>query len=121
MEDLQTLVHDAVREVAQQRTPEVEGVSDGQRLTGELGLRSLDLAQLVAILELRTGLDPFAAHVAITSVRTVGDIVAAYRLAAGGAPAAAAQAPAQGEERAARRQAAGHRRRSRSGPEGERP
>jgi acyl carrier protein len=45
---------------------------------GELGLTSLDLAQLVAGLEARLHADPFAELVAITSVRTVADLCRAY-------------------------------------------
>jgi acyl carrier protein len=51
---------------------------------GDLGLTSLDLAQLVACLEARLHGDPFAELVAITSVRTIGDLCRAYeRFAAG--------------------------------------
>lgn len=52
------------------------------KLVGDLGLRSLDLAEIVAVLEQKTGLDPFAELVSITSVRTVRDICNAYETAA---------------------------------------
>ena len=45
---------------------------------GELGLTSIDLAQLVAGLEARLHADPFQELVPITSVRTVADLCGAY-------------------------------------------
>src|SRR5690349_15460268 len=43
----------------------------------DLGYQSLDLAQIVALLEQRLGVDPFERQ-AITDVRTVEDLCAAY-------------------------------------------
>jgi acyl carrier protein len=102
---LETTIGDVVAGVAKSRGEDVGPVSVSQTLTGDLGLRSLDLAQIVATLEVQLGVDPFAELVAITSVRTVGDLVNAYRLAqeGGSAPAPDFQAS---RDRAARRRAA---------------
>jgi acyl carrier protein len=48
------------------------------RLNVDLGLTSLDLAALVAALEMKLKADPFQELVPITSVRTIGDLEAAY-------------------------------------------
>lgn len=48
------------------------------RLNTDLGLTSLDLASLVAALEMKLKADPFQELVPITSVRTIGDLEAAY-------------------------------------------
>lgn len=48
------------------------------RLGPDLGLTSLDLAQLVAVVEGRLKADPFQELVPITSVRNVGDLSSAY-------------------------------------------
>jgi acyl carrier protein len=48
------------------------------RLNADLGLTSLDLAILVAALEMKLQVDPFQELVPITSVRTVGDLEGAY-------------------------------------------
>jgi acyl carrier protein len=48
------------------------------RLNADLGLTSLDLASLVAALEMRLRADPFQELVPITSIRTVGELEAAY-------------------------------------------
>lgn len=53
-------------------------IREEMSLNGELGLSSLDLAELVALLEQRFGVDPFRQFVAITSIRTVGDLCRAY-------------------------------------------
>jgi acyl carrier protein len=47
-------------------------------LVDQLGLRSLDLARIVAVLELELGVDPFSELVPITTVRTVADLYRAY-------------------------------------------
>jgi acyl carrier protein len=86
MKEVEETVHRAVCRVARQRSPAVQRVDNGQRLTIELGLKSLDLAKLVAILELELGVDPFAKLVPITEVRTVGDLCNAYHLALEGQP-----------------------------------
>jgi len=83
MNDLEEAVRDAALEVARQRTPALSAVEDSQRLSEDLGLTSLDLAQLVAVLEIRLGLDPFSTQTSISSVRTVGDLCQTYRRCAG--------------------------------------
>lgn len=114
MEPLPEVIKKVVLEVAQQRTPAIDQVKESDKLVADLGLKSLDLAQLVAMLEMQTGLDPFAERVAITSVRTVGDMVSAYD----DEPAEEVAAEAAPEERASRRsrarQSAADRRKARS-------
>jgi acyl carrier protein len=53
-------------------------VAPEDRLNADLGLTSLDLASLVAALEMKLKADPFQELVPITSIRTVGDLEAAY-------------------------------------------
>jgi acyl carrier protein len=47
-------------------------------LVHDLGFDSLDLARLVAELEIALGVDPFQ-YVSATAVQTVGDVCVAYR------------------------------------------
>jgi len=77
--ELERAIHEAVLEVARQRRDDLKAVAEDQRLTEDLGLGSLDLAQLVAMLEIRLGLDPFSTQTSVAAVRTVGDLCAAYR------------------------------------------
>ncbi|MFQ5565792.1 MAG: acyl carrier protein [Paracoccaceae bacterium] len=52
------------------------------RLSETLGLRSLDLAQIVLTLEEELKVDPFQT-IPITSIRTVGDLTDAYLVSLG--------------------------------------
>ncbi|MFJ9634680.1 acyl carrier protein [Streptomyces sp. NPDC101175] len=65
---------DIVNEVA----GPVEQLDEDQLLVDQLGLESLHLARLVAVLELELDTDPFSDDVPFTSVRTVGDLLQAY-------------------------------------------
>jgi hypothetical protein len=107
MDDIAEAVTGVLRRVAEQRGLTVPSVAGHHTLTGDLGLKSLDLAQVLALLDRQLRADPFARLVPITSVRTVGDLCAAYRryfedTAAGPDTAGVSE----GIERAARRQAA---------------
>lgn len=77
--DLERLVHSELRRLLVERDRPPGVIEESSRLGLDLGFESLDLALLVARLEVATGLDPFAEDVAITSIRTVGDVVSAYR------------------------------------------
>ncbi len=57
------------------------------KLNATLGLKSMNLAQIVLDLEDQFQVDPFAA-IPITSIRTVGDLVAAYQRTLGLVPTA---------------------------------
>jgi acyl carrier protein len=78
MEDVEQVVLDVVGGVAREKSAAIESLEADQTLVDDLGLRSLDLARIIAKLELKLGVDPFAEMVAVTSIRTVGDLCAAY-------------------------------------------
>lgn len=83
MSQLEATVHSIVLALARQRAPELESVTGEQSLTNDLGLDSLDLAQLVAQLEMELGVDPFSSDVTVAEVRTVADLCRVYERAAG--------------------------------------
>jgi len=78
MEQLQQTIKDAVAVIARVRNPDLGEVELDQELLEQLGFDSLDLAQLVAVLEVRLGVDPFATHTTIAAMRTVRDLCRAY-------------------------------------------
>ena len=78
MENIKETILAVVLDVVQDKSPETETVKPEQALVEDLGLQSLDLARIVAKLEVKLGVDPFAELVAITSIRTPGDLTAAY-------------------------------------------
>jgi acyl carrier protein len=114
MSEAKTVIHEVLLDVAEEEDLEVTEIRGDEKLVEDLGFRSLTMARILAILEGRLGVDPFAQNVAVTSVRTVDDLCAAYEhcLAGGGVADEAAEAVAQGRQRAEARRAAA---RNRSG------
>jgi|TARA_B110000495_G_C22979344_1_gene575554 acyl carrier protein len=53
-------------------------ISPDKTLVDDLGLKSMDLAILVANLELDLGVEPFLEDFAITDIRTLGDLCEAF-------------------------------------------
>ncbi len=106
-EQIEAVVHNRIRAVLQERFAQVQAFRGADKLNATLGLSSLDLALLVAELEIELGVDPFAKLVSITSVRTVDDLVRAYRSAIFGdnKPQANQSDLASAMERASSRQA----------------
>lgn len=79
--DIVTIVHARIRTILEDKG-ETVGVIDGaDKLNATLGLTSLDLAVLVVELEQALGVDPFASQVSVTAIRSVDDLIGAYRLA----------------------------------------
>ena len=103
-------IADTIAEVMRERGLDPASIAPEARLTEGLGLKSMDLARIVLTLEDELEVDPFQT-VPITSIRTVGDLTAAYlgALGLGGAPAPAAPDMAA-EMQAARARRAGRRR-----------
>ena len=78
---IELVVHDAIRGVLAERADETPRFSGDDKLNATLGLSSLDLAFLVSELENQLGIDPFSKLIPITSIRSVDDLVHAYRQA----------------------------------------
>jgi len=94
-DEISETVHDVILDVARCVQPTLSELQAEQELVDHLGLRSMDLARIVAMLELRLDADPFAELVAVTSVRTVGDIVSAYQMFFSGTHARSGPVPEQ--------------------------
>lgn len=102
-------VRETVAAVMRERGLDTGLIAEEAKLSDTLGLKSMDLAQIVLMLEDEIGADPFR-EFPITSIRTVGDLVRAYAVAlgldAGTAPGAqdmAAEMAAARQRRAGRR------------------
>ncbi|MCJ8308053.1 MAG: acyl carrier protein [Rhizobiaceae bacterium] len=74
------LVRDTISDLLEEQGLENPGVEDDAKLVDTLGLKSMDIAQVVLMLEDELDADPFQ-EIPITSVRTVGDLVNAYQVA----------------------------------------
>ncbi|WP_406378539.1 acyl carrier protein [Streptomyces sp. NBC_01618] len=108
------IIKSVVMDVVEEVSGPVEDIAPDDLLVDGLGLSSLHLARITAVLEMELDLDPFVELVPITDVRTVGDLYEAYELAAAqtgtadGPTRSAAEpvAAAGAEAAAARREAA---------------
>lgn len=76
--EIRHTVHRAIAEIVE-RGGGAAPPFDDDALLVDTGLGSLDLAALVARLERVWRVDPFLEAVAITEIRTVGDLCRAYR------------------------------------------
>lgn len=73
--NIQKLVHEKVLAVVRLRQPNAQVVTADQELRGDLGLDSLDLAQLGA--EIETAFEaPIFEDVAVGAILTIGDLTA---------------------------------------------
>lgn len=80
---IEAAVASAIQAVLRDTGRGVTSVEEQMLLSADLGLDSLDLAQTVVLLERALGQDPFRTGGGGRTVRTVGDLVAIYREAAG--------------------------------------
>lgn len=103
------LVEDTVREVLAKRGLDASAISAEAKLADTLGLKSMDLAEIVLILEDEFETDPFQA-IPITSIRTVNDLAGAYLTTLGLSEAKAPEQDIAAEMAAARSRRAGRRR-----------
>lgn len=76
--DIPGTVRAEIRTLLQSRGHPAVEVSANDELTATLGLTSMDVLALVPRLNAAFALDPVEEEVAITSVRTVADLVKAY-------------------------------------------
>jgi len=80
MEHVEQIVCDVIAKVAGEKKLDLEKVLKTQKLVGDIGFKSIDLARIIAILEIKLDVDPFSKLVPITSIQTVGDLCNAYQL-----------------------------------------
>ncbi|MFK0253891.1 acyl carrier protein [Streptomyces sp. NPDC090445] len=102
--DRHKVIKATVLEIVNEVGGPCDRVDESQLLVDQLGLSSLHLARIVAVLELELGVDPFSEQVSITSVRTVGDLMRVYDQG-GDSPGAEEDQQADAEATADRRRA----------------
>jgi acyl carrier protein len=86
-EEIHRAVIDTTTAIARSRLPDRPPVALNERLREDIGLDSLDLAQLVAELEVALGFDPFQKQT-VGRVLTVADVIAVYEASAPAATSA---------------------------------
>ena len=70
-------IFETISTLMAQRGLETAGLDKTAKLVDTLGLKSMDIAEVVLLLEDELEIDPFQ-EIPITSVRTVGDLINAY-------------------------------------------
>lgn len=78
MKHVAQAVFAALQRVAQERSIPADRIVAHHTLVEDIGFKSLDLARIVAIIEIELDADPFANLVPVTSIRTVDDLCKAY-------------------------------------------
>lgn len=76
--DVQSIVEKEIRKLLLESNGKADALSAQDELY-DLGLNSLMLARLIIQLEAEFGVDPFTEAEAIADVRSVGDLVGAYK------------------------------------------
>jgi acyl carrier protein len=78
MYEIETMINSTIVDILRQKNVVIESVDPTSKLIEDLGFSSLDLAELVAVIHLKCGLDPFATRVAVTSIQSVSELYEAY-------------------------------------------
>jgi acyl carrier protein len=76
--DAREKIHNAIAEIVAQNRMQPRALADSDGLQQDLGFASLDVAQLIAVLEMDLGVDPFARGASLKEIGTVGKLVALY-------------------------------------------
>lgn len=73
-------IKEAIREIMQNNSRN-EAIEDSSEIVKDLGFKSLDVAELVAVLEMELDVDPFSDGVSLLEVRTYGEFCTVYERA----------------------------------------
>lgn len=80
MNTTEDVIYDVLARVMEEENVAAVEITDSSRLIDDLGLKSLHIARILAMLELELDYDPFGSgSVPITGVQTVRDLCAAYQ------------------------------------------
>lgn len=80
MNTTEDVIHEVLARVMEEENVAAVEITDSSRLVDDLGLKSLHIARVLAMLELELDYDPFGSGtVPITGVQTVRDLCAAYQ------------------------------------------
>ncbi|XYY59202.1 acyl carrier protein [Bacillus velezensis] len=77
--EMKQIIAQIIQDIQEQQSYRAVEAGDDVRVIEDLGFSSLDIAQLVAQMEMETGVDPFSQGETISSITTVGDICDIYQ------------------------------------------
>lgn len=79
MTHVREVIESALREIQEQQGYRVMPLLAHHRVVKDLGFSSMDVAQLIAVLEMELDVDPFGSGISIMSIHTIGDLCQAYQ------------------------------------------
>jgi acyl carrier protein len=74
------VIREAIQEIMENNSRN-EVIEDSSEIVKDLGFNSLDVAELVAVLEMELDVDPFSDGVSLLEVRTYGEFCRVYEKA----------------------------------------
>lgn len=78
MSNVKEVIQGALADIQEQQGYRSVAIQNDHRVVKDLGFSSLDVAQLIAVLEMELEVDPFAQGVSIMEVHTVGELIRVY-------------------------------------------
>jgi acyl carrier protein len=78
MDDLAEKIKHAIREIQEQQGYRIVELDDKMDILNTLGFQSLDIAQLIAMLELDLGVDPFSNGASLSELTTIKNLYEIY-------------------------------------------
>lgn len=79
MEQVKKVIENAINQIQEQRSYKISELNEELKLIDDLGFSSLDIAQLIAYLEMELNVDPFSEGAMISSINTVGNLCKVYQ------------------------------------------
>lgn len=78
MSEAHNAVYRVLAEIQEQQGYRPVPLKDDYRVVKDLGFSSMDVAQLIAVLEMELEVDPFSMGVSIMEIHTIGQLCEAY-------------------------------------------
>ena len=75
---IKTIVYNTIKNICIVEKKNEQEIEDKTRIIDDLNFTSLDIAQLVATMEVETSIDPFANGASLSDIQTVGDFYNLY-------------------------------------------
>jgi acyl carrier protein len=75
--EVKVIIKGAIKEIMESNSRN-DPIEDSSELVNDLGFTSLDVAELVAVLEMELDRDPFSKGASLLNVRTVADFCEVY-------------------------------------------
>ena len=81
MKNIEDRINSVLQDIQTRNGYKPVELKDKFSIAQDLGFSSLDIAELVALLEMELGVDPFAEGVSIMDVRTISQLYEVYTVA----------------------------------------